>query len=88
MAKLLTRKSDYINTNPKTLQHFMTQKHIKERHAKWFNCIIEYMVEIQYQKGIKNFIADALSRLPSLQTEPIISFNRVITAANENNLKN
>jgi len=52
----------------------------KGRHMRWIEEFNKYKIELKYEKGKKNVFADALSRLPSKDSEDIIKCINTILA--------
>jgi hypothetical protein len=44
---------------------------LKEKQARWFDLMIEFRIEIKYQIGKKNIVADAMSRRVDYQVKMI-----------------
>jgi hypothetical protein len=51
-----------VKTNHNSLRHFMGQKDLNERKQKWVSKLKPYDFDIEYIKGKKNAVVDALSR--------------------------
>jgi hypothetical protein len=49
-------------TNHNSLKYFLDQKYLSERQQKWVSNIQAFDFDIEYVKGKRNIIADALSR--------------------------
>jgi hypothetical protein len=58
---LIGNKCD-IYTNHKSLKYFFTQEDLNMRQRRWLELIKDYDLEIYYQPGKANVVADALSR--------------------------
>ncbi|CAF2747692.1 unnamed protein product [Rotaria sp. Silwood2] len=56
-----------IRTDHKSLQHISTQKHLSRRMVRWVEYLQQFNFKIEYKSGKENLVADALSRLCSLQ---------------------
>ena len=54
-----------VRMNHNGLWFFLEQKQLQERHQKWVSKIQAYDFDIEYVKGKKNVVADALSRRPT-----------------------
>lgn len=57
-----------MRTNHYSLKYFLKQKELNERQHKWVKKIQTYDFNIEFVKGKKNVVADALSRKPSVAT--------------------
>jgi hypothetical protein len=44
------------------LVNLITQKELKKRQTRWLDLMTEFRIEIKYQTGKNNIVADALSR--------------------------
>jgi hypothetical protein len=55
-----------VKTDHNSLRHFLGQKNLNERQQKWVNKIQAYDFDIEYVKGKKNAVVDALSRRPEM----------------------
>ena len=60
-----------IWTDHKSLQHIPTQKHLSRRMVRWVECLQQFTFTIGCKSGKGNVVADALSRLHSLQLSMI-----------------
>ena len=56
----------YVYTDHKTLLNFPTQRDLSRQQARWMELLSIYDCKFVYVKGEANSVADALSRLPSL----------------------
>jgi hypothetical protein len=54
-----------VRTDHNNLKHFMEQKDLRERQHKWVSKLQAYDFGIEYVKGNKNVVVNALSRRPS-----------------------
>jgi hypothetical protein len=54
-----------INTDHRTLQHFMGQKNLSPRQHRWLDILNEFSFTINYIPGETNILANALSRIYS-----------------------
>ena len=60
--KLLGRKIVIISDH-QTLEFFNTQWSLSLRQTRWYKYLSRFDYSIQYVKGLKNIVADALSRM-------------------------
>ena len=68
--KLLGRKIVVI-TDHRTLEFFNTQRTMSFRQTRWYEYLSRFNYSIQYVEGLKNIVADALSRMYSGRNEDI-----------------
>ncbi|KAF8690216.1 hypothetical protein AX14_003067 [Amanita brunnescens Koide BX004] len=61
-----------INTDHRTLQHFMGQKNLSPRQHRWLDILNEFTFTINYIPGESNVLADALSRIYSDEPSGIV----------------
>jgi hypothetical protein len=54
-----------VKTDHNSLKYFLEQKDLSERQQKWVTKVHEFDFDIEYVKGKKNIMADALSRKPA-----------------------
>ena len=54
-----------VKTDHNSLRFFHEQKQLQERQQKWVRKIQDYDFDIEYVKGKRNVVADALSRRPT-----------------------
>jgi hypothetical protein len=55
-----------VKTDRNNLRHFMGKKDLNERQQKWARKFKAYNFDIEYVKGKKNAVVDALSRRPDM----------------------
>jgi hypothetical protein len=55
-----------VKTNYNSLRHFLGQKVFNKRKHKWAGKLQAYYFDIEYVKGKKNAVVDALSRRPEI----------------------
>ena len=62
-----------VITNHSTLRYLMIKKDAKARVIHWIFLLQEFDLEIRDKKGVKNVVADHLSRIPNapIEEEPI-----------------
>jgi hypothetical protein len=53
-----------VKTDHNSLKYFLEQKDLNEHQQKWVMKVQEFDFDIEYVKGKKNIVADALSRRP------------------------
>jgi transposase InsO family protein len=56
-----------IRTDHKSLEHISVQKHLSRRMVRWVEYLQQFNFTIEYKPGKENVVADALSRLYTLQ---------------------
>ena len=54
-----------VKTDHNSLRYFLEQKDLNKRQHKWVSKIQAYDFDIEYMKGKKNIVVDALSRKPT-----------------------
>jgi hypothetical protein len=54
-----------VKTDHNSLKYFLEQKDLSEHQQKWVTKAQAFYFDIEYVKGKKNFVADALSRRPA-----------------------
>ena len=62
-----------IKTDQQSIRHLLSQPLISDTHIKWASFIQSFHPLIQYQPGHENKVADALSRMPSINNISVIS---------------
>jgi len=60
-----------IRTDHKSLEHIPTQKHLSRRMVRWIEYLQQFNFKIEYKPGKENVVADALSRLYTIQVNVI-----------------
>jgi uncharacterized protein YpiB (UPF0302 family) len=55
-----------VKTKHNSLRHFLGKKNLNERKQKWVIKLHAYDSKIEYVKGNKNIVADALSKKPTM----------------------
>jgi transposase InsO family protein len=55
-----------VRTDHNNLKYFLEQKDLSKRQQKWVSKLQAYDLDIEYVKGKKNVVVDALSRRPSV----------------------
>jgi hypothetical protein len=51
-----------VQTDQNNLKYFLENKDLNERQQKWVTKVQEFKFDIEYVKGKKNVVADAISR--------------------------
>jgi hypothetical protein len=64
-----------VKTDHNSLKYFLEQKDLSERQQKWVTKVHAFDFDIEYVKGKKNIVADALSRRPATCSLMEISTN-------------
>jgi hypothetical protein len=64
-----------VYTDHRTLEYFESQKHLSRHQARWQEFMSQFELKIVYSKGEDNTVADALSRLPDDEADPITDAN-------------
>ena len=54
-----------VRIDHNNLKYFFEQWHLHERQQKWVSKVQEYDFEIEYVKGKRNIVVDALSKIPA-----------------------
>jgi hypothetical protein len=62
-----------IHTDHHSIRYLDTQPSLSKRQARWMETLAEFDYTIEYKPGNTNSVADALSRRPQDQDEPIIT---------------
>lgn len=62
----LVRTRFIVRTDHNSLKYFLEQMDLNEQQQKWVSKIQAYDFDVEYVKGKKNVVADALSRKPTL----------------------
>ncbi|MCO5600277.1 hypothetical protein L7F22_054387 [Adiantum nelumboides] len=60
-----------VQTNHQTLQYFLTQEKLSEKHMLWADILSMFHFQIVHVEGKKNVVADALSRKPQISAVSI-----------------
>ena len=55
-----------IKTDHNSIKYFMNQRDLNDRQQKWITKLQAYNFDIEFVKGKKNVVADALSRRPHI----------------------
>ncbi len=61
-----------VQTDHQSLVHIQTQPHLIEVQARWVQTLAEYNVTVKYIPGVKNLVANALSRMVPILVAPKI----------------
>lgn len=77
-----------VYTDHSTLQYFISQPKVKERHSRWVAILSEFHINIVYKKGTKNLIADPLSRRPDLQVISPLQLNNLTRLLDRTQIEN
>ncbi|GMF11564.1 unnamed protein product [Phytophthora lilii] len=72
-----------IETDHKSLEGIFQQKMANRRLARWYDVLAEYRPVFAYLSGVKNGIADALSRRPDLKPETKEFHDLLVPSFNE-----
>jgi hypothetical protein len=73
--KYLVGNKFVVKTDHNSLKYFLEQKDLSERQHKWVTKLQEFDFDIEYFKGKKNIVANALSRRPATCSLMEISTN-------------
>ena len=57
-----------IRTDHQSLRHFLSQKKLSEKQMRWANFLSMFHFQILHTSGSQNLVADALSRIPKVNT--------------------
>ncbi|MCO5561070.1 hypothetical protein L7F22_014691 [Adiantum nelumboides] len=56
-----------VFTDHQSLRYFLSQKQLSEKQMRWANILSQFHLRIVHVQGLKNVVADALSRKPLVQ---------------------
>ncbi|MCO5605186.1 hypothetical protein L7F22_059366 [Adiantum nelumboides] len=56
-----------VFTDHQSLRYFLSQKQLSEKQMRWTNILSQFHFQIVHVQGLKNVVADALSRKPLVQ---------------------
>ena len=63
--KYLVGSKFMVKTDHNSLKYFLEQKDLSERQQKWVTKVQAFDFDIEYVKGKKNIVTEALSRRPT-----------------------
>jgi len=69
----LVGEKSLVRTDHNNLKYFLEKKNLNERQHKWVSKILDYNFDIEFLKGNKNVVVDALSIIPSVYSMTEIS---------------
>jgi hypothetical protein len=69
-----------VYTAHRTLEHFMHQKGLSRRQARWQELLADFDFTIKYVKGEDNSVADALSHMPTPPSTVVAASRLTITS--------
>ena len=69
---VLYRTKFTLQTDHKSLEHFMRQEHFSPRQHQWIDVLSKFDVNIQYIPGKENKFADSLSRIYSDKPDGVV----------------
>ena len=65
-----------VQTDHEILKWLFSQKELDGRKARWAQILQEFYLQLRYQKGKFNIVADALSRMPMVNELCFIRFKK------------